>query len=292
LSYIMQQLINALQLGSISALIALGYSMVYGVLRLINFAHGDLFMAGAFLGYFIALLLGLPFIVTLILSMVLASCLGIMIEKIAYRPLRQAPRMSLIVTALGVSLFLENFTRATLGGQQRNFPQLMEVKYPSIGGVTVSSLTILIILISIALMLDLRFIIQNTMIGKAMRAVADNQESLVLMGISINTVVMATFGIGSGLAAAAGIFYGMAYPVIDPYMGASIGWKAFIAAVMGGIGLVDGALIGGFILGFVEIFSAALLPSTFRDGITFTILIIVLLLKPTGLLGQPVIKKV
>ncbi len=292
MSYIMQQLINALQLGSIYALIALGYSMVYGVLRLINFAHGDLFMAGAIFGYFIALYLKLPFVATLILSMIIASCLGILIEKIAYRPLRHAPRMSLIVTALGVSLFLENFTRATIGGQQRNFPQLMDVKYPSIGGVTVSSLTVLIIVVSIGLMLALRFIVQNTMIGKAMRAVADNQESLVLMGISINTVIMATFGIGSALAAAAGIFYGMAYPVVDPYMGAAIGWKAFIAAVMGGIGLVDGALIGGFILGFVEIFAAALLPSTFRDGITFAILIIVLLLKPTGLLGQPVVKKV
>ena len=292
MNYFLQQLINALQLGSIYALIALGYTMVYGVLSLINFAHGDIFMAGAFLGYFIAMYLGLPLVPALLLSMALAAGLGILIEKIAYRPLRKAPRMSLIVTALGVSLFLENFTRATIGGQQRNFPQLLEIRYPDIGGVTLSNLTILIILISVALMLGLMFIVQKTMIGKAMRAVSDNRDSLVLMGININTVIMATFGIGSALAAVAGIFYGMAYPVIDPYMGAAIGWKAFIAAVMGGIGLINGALAGGFILGFVEIFAAALLPSTFRDGITFSILIIMLLLKPTGLLGQPVVKKV
>jgi branched-chain amino acid transport system permease protein len=190
-----------------------------------------------------------------------------------------------------VSLFLENFTRATIGGQQRNFPQLLEIQNWNIGGVTLSNLTVIIILISVVLMLALWFIVRKTMIGKAMRGVADNKESLVLMGVNINTVVMITFGIGTALAAAAGIFYGMAYPVIDPYMGASIGWKAFIAAVLGGIGLVDGALVGGFILGFIEIFSAALLPSTFRDGITFTILIIVLLLNP-GLLGQPIVKKV
>ena len=292
MSYILQQLINALQLGSIYALIALGYTMVYGVLRLINFAHGDLFMVGAFLGYFISMFLRLPLIPTLLLSMVLGGGTGILIEKIAYKPLRRAPRMSLIVTALGVSLFLENFTRATLGGQQRNFPELLKIQYINMGDITISNLTIMIIVISVILMLGLRFIVRKTLIGKAMRGVADNKESLALMGINVNTVVMVTFGIGTALAAAAGIFYGMAYPVIDPYMGAAIGWKAFIAAVIGGIGLVDGALVGGFILGFIEIFSAALLPSTFRDGITFTILIIVLLLKPTGLLGQPVVKKV
>lgn len=292
MSYFIQQLLNALQLGSIYALIALGYTMVYGVLGLINFAHGDIFMAGAFFGFFIAVLLKLSLIPTLLLSMFLAAVLGIAIERIAYRPLRKAPRMSLIITALGVSLFLENFTRATLGGQQRSFPKLLDVSSYNLGGATVTNLQILIIVVSFVLMLVLRYIVQKTMIGKAMRAVSDNKEVLALMGISLDTVVMATFGLGSALAATAGILVGMAYPVIDPYMGIAIGWKAFIAAVLGGIGLIDGALVGGLILGFVEIFAAALLPSTFRDGIAFAILIIVLLLKPTGLLGRPVVKKV
>jgi branched-chain amino acid transport system permease protein len=292
MTYISQQFLNALQLGSIYALIALGYTMVYGVLGLINFAHGDIFMAGAFFGFFIAAYLKLSLVPTLLLSMVLASILGIAIERIAYRPLRKAPRMSLIITALGVSLFMENFTRATLGGQQRSFPKLLDIQVYNVAGITVSNLQILIISISLVLMLIMRYVVQRTMIGKAMRAVSDNKEVLGLMGISLDTVVMATFGIGSALAATAGILVGLAYPVIDPYMGIAIGWKAFIAAVLGGIGLIDGALVGGFILGFTEIFASALLPSTFRDGIAFLILIIVLLLKPTGLLGHPVVKKV
>ncbi|MFZ5633853.1 MAG: branched-chain amino acid ABC transporter permease [Bacillota bacterium] len=292
MSYFIQQLLNAIQLGGIYALIALGYTMVYGVLGLINFAHGDIFMAGAFFGFFLAVIFKLPLIPTLILSMLLACILGITIERVAYRPLRMAPRMSLIITALGVSLFLENFTRATLGGQPRNFPSLLTIHNYDLGGVTVTNLQILIILVSLFLMLLLRHIVQHTMVGKAMRAVSDNKEVLPLMGISIDTVVMATFGMGSALAAAGGILVGMAYPVIDPYMGIIVGWKAFIAAVLGGIGLINGALVGGFILGFTEIFVAALLPSTYRDGIAFAILIIVLLIKPTGLLGRPVIKKV
>ncbi|MHB1651616.1 MAG: branched-chain amino acid ABC transporter permease [Desulfitobacteriaceae bacterium] len=292
MAYILQQLLNALQLGSIYALIALGYTMVYGVLGLINFAHGDIFMAGAFFGFFIAVYLKLSLVPTLLLSMVLAGILGIAIERIAYRPLRKAPRMSLIITALGVSLFLENFTRATLGGQQRSFPKLLNIQEYNVAGATVSNLQILIILLSLVLMLTLRYVVQRTLIGKAMRAVSDNKEVLGLMGISLDTIIMATFGIGSALAATAGILVGIAYPVIDPYMGIAVGWKAFIAAVLGGIGLIDGALVGGLILGFIEIFAAALLPSTFRDGIAFAILIIVLLLKPTGLLGRPVVKKV
>ncbi|MHB8916437.1 MAG: branched-chain amino acid ABC transporter permease [Desulfocucumaceae bacterium] len=292
MDYFIQQLLNAVQLGGIYALIALGYTMVYGVLGLINFAHGDIFMAGAFFGFFLAAIFGLPLIPTLLLSMLLACILGITIERVAYRPLRMAPRMSLIITALGVSLFLENFTRATLGGQPRNFPTLLTISDYNIGGVTITNLQILIILVSFFLMFVLRHIVQHTMVGKAMRAVADNKEVVPLMGISLDTVIMATFGLGSALAAAGGILVGMAYPVIDPYMGIIVGWKAFIAAVLGGIGLINGALVGGMILGFTEIFVPALLPSTYRDGIAFAILIIVLLIKPTGLLGRPVIKKV
>ncbi len=292
MSYFIQQLLNALQLGGIYSLIALGYTMVYGVLTLINFAHGDIFMCGAFFGFFLVVLLKLSLIPTLLLSMLLAAALGIGIERIAYRPLRKAPRMSLIVTALGVSLFLENFTRAAVGAEPRSFPALLTTHESTIGGVVVTNMQILIIVVSLFLMLALRYVVQRTMVGKAMRAVSDNKEVVPLMGISLDTVVMITFGLGSALAAAGGILYGLAYPVLDPYMGIIIGWKAFIAAVLGGIGLVDGAMAGGMILGFTEIFVAAFLPTTYRDGIAFAILIIVLLVRPTGLLGRPVIKKV
>ncbi len=281
-----------MQLGAIYALIALGYSMVYGIIRLINFAHGDIFMVGAFVGFYLATLAKLPFLPTLILAMLLTSLLGVTIERVAYRRLRFAARMSAVITALGVGIFLENFTRATIGPDYHYFPALFTSHTYVIRGVTTTNVQIIIILVSIGLMLALRYVVQRTMIGKAMRAVSDNKEVIPLMGINLNQIVMVTFAIGSGLAAAGGIFYGQAYPMIDPYMGIIIGWKAFISAVMGGIGSVDGAVLGGFILGFVEIFVAAYLPSTFRDGIAFTILILVLLIKPTGLLGRPVTKKV
>lgn len=289
-----QQLLNALQLGGIYALIALGYTMVYGVLKLINFAHGDIFMAGAFIGFFLAAYLKLPFAITLVGSMVLTAVLGVSVERIAYKPLREAgaPRMSLVITALGVGLFLENFTRATVGAAPRNFPQLLETTAWNLGGVSLNSLQFLIIGISVLLMLVLRYVIQRTLVGKAMRAVADNREVLGLMGINVDQIIIITFVLGSSLAAAGGILFAQAYPVIEPYMGIIVGWKAFIAAVLGGIGLVDGAMIGGLILGFTEIFVAAYLPSTYRDGIAFAILILVLLVRPTGLLGRPVIKKV
>ncbi|BDG62414.1 branched-chain amino acid ABC transporter permease [Caldinitratiruptor microaerophilus] len=287
-----QQLMNALQLGGIYALIALGYTMVYGVLQLINFAHGDIFMVGAFIGLFLATYLKLPFVAVLLLTMALTAVVGVAVERVAYRPLRTAPRMSLIITALGVSLFLENFTRATVGAAPRDFPALVAGATWDLGGVTVGSVQVLIIGISVGLMLILRYVVRRTLLGKAMRAIADNREVIGLMGINPDAVIAATFAIGSGLAAAGGILVAQAYPVIEPYMGIVVGWKAFIAAVLGGIGLIDGAMLGGFILGFTEIFVAAYLPSTFRDGIAFAILIIVLLFRPTGLLGRPVSTKV
>ncbi|MFO7171946.1 MAG: branched-chain amino acid ABC transporter permease [Bacillota bacterium] len=289
-----QQLLNALQLGGIYALIALGYTMVYGVLKLINFAHGDIFMAGAFIGFFLATYLKLPFVATLLGSMVLTALLGVTVERIAYRPLREAgaPRMSLVITALGVGLFLENFTRATVGAEPRNFPRLLETAAWDLGGVALTSLQVLIIGTALALMLTLRYLVRYTLVGKAMRAVADNPEVLGLMGVNVDRIIVLTFVLGSALAAAGGILYAQAYPVLDPYMGIVVGWKAFIAAVVGGIGLIDGAMLGGVILGATEVFVAAYLPSTYRDGIAFAILILVLLLRPTGLLGRPVVKKV
>lgn len=288
----LQQVLNALQLGAIYGLIALGYSMVYGIIRLINFAHGDIFMAGAFIGFFAATYLKAGLLPTLLIAMLLTALLGITIERVAYRRLRNAERMSAVITALGVGIFLENFTRAVVGADYHNFPSLVNAVNYRLGDVSTTNVQLIIIGVSVVLMLTLRWVIQKTLLGKAMRAVSDNKDVIPLLGINLNMIVTATFAIGSGLAAAGGILYGQAYPTIEPYMGVVIGWKAFISAVMGGIGLVDGAVIGGFILGFVEILSAAFLPSTYRDGIAFGILILVLLFKPSGLLGKPVNRKV
>ncbi|HHW13525.1 MAG TPA: branched-chain amino acid ABC transporter permease [Firmicutes bacterium] len=286
-----QQTLNALQLGAIYALIALGYSMVYGIIRLINFAHGDIFMVGAYLGLGIALFFKPPFLVTMLLAMGLTALLGVTIERVAYRRLRYAQRMSAVITALGVGIFLENFVRAAISANPQAYPALLSPRTVTFSGISTSNVQLLIIGVSVGLMLVLRYVVRQTMLGKAMRAVSDNKEVIPLMGINLNLIVSATFAIGSALAAAGGIFYGQAYPMIDPYMGIVIGWKAFISAVMGGIGQIDGAMLGGFILGVVEVIGAAY-RSTLRDGIAFAILIVVLLIKPTGLLGRPVTKKV
>lgn len=286
-----QQFLNALQLGAIYALIALGYTMVYGIIRLINFAHGDIFMVAAFIGFLAGTFLKLPLVPTLLLTMLFTALLGVTIERVAYRRLRHAPRVSAVITALGIGLFLENFVRA-LQPNPQVFPTLIGREEYTFFGVATSNVQVIIIAVSIGLMLLLRYIVQHTMLGKAMRAVSDNRDVVPLLGINLNLVISATFALGSALAAVGGIFYGQAYPSIDPYMGIVIGWKAFISAVVGGIGLIDGAMLGGFLLGFVEIFVAGYLVSTLRDGIAFTILILVLLLRPTGLLGRPVTKKV
>jgi branched-chain amino acid transport system permease protein len=288
---IVQQALNALQLGAIYALIALGYSMVYGIIRLINFAHGDIFMVGAYLGLGVALWLQPPFLVTVIVTMGLTALIGVTIERVAYRPLRYAQRMSAVITALGVGIFLENFVRAAISANPQAYPALIAPRIITLSGVSTTNVQLMIIGLSIALMLLLRYVIRQTLLGKAMRAVSDSKEVIPLMGINLNLIVTATFAIGSALAAAGGIFYGQAYPMIDPYMGIVIGWKAFISAVMGGIGQVDGAMLGGFILGAVEVIGATF-RSTLRDGIAFAILILVLVVKPTGLLGRPVTKKV
>lgn len=288
---IVQQVLNALQLGAIYALIALGYSMVYGIVRLINFAHGDIFMVGAYIGLGVAVFLKPPFLLTVLATMGLTALLGVTIERVAYRRLRHAQRMSAVITALGVGIFLENFIRAAISPNPQAYPTLITPHSLTFGGVATTNVQLMVIGVSVGLMLVLRYVIRQTLLGKAMRAVSDNKEVIPLMGINLNLIVTATFAIGSGLAAAGGIFYGQAYPMIDPYMGIVIGWKAFISAVMGGIGQVDGAMLGGFILGAVEVVGAAY-KSTLRDGIAFAILIIVLLIKPTGLLGRPVSKKV
>ena len=291
--YILQQALNALQLGSIYALIALGYTMVYGILTMINFAHGDLFMVGAFLCFVAATFLKLPFVPTLLFSMAGVAVLGVIIERLAYRPLRQAPRVSAIITALGVGIFLENFTLA-LNPYPQHIPPLIATTTWAVGGVFISSLQVLIVALSLVLMLLLDFVVRRTMVGMAMRAISWDKTIVPLMGVPMNLIISITFAIGTSLGAAAGTMYALAYPVIDPYMGIMIGWKAFISAVVGGIGNVRGAMIGGFILGAVEILVVAskVLPSTYRDFVAFGLLLVLLVFRPYGILGRPRPQKV
>ncbi|MBA4419867.1 MAG: branched-chain amino acid ABC transporter permease [Anaerolinea sp.] len=291
MTYILQQGLNSLQLGSIYALIALGYTMVYGILTMINFAHGDLFMVGAFLCFLAATFLHLPFVPTLLIAMIGVALIGVVIERFAYKPLRQAPRVSAIITALGVGIFLENFT-LVFAPYPQHVPTLIKNTTWVIGGVSVSSLQLIIIALSLVLMVLLDFIVRKTMVGMAMRAISWDKTIVPLMGIPLNLVISATFAIGTSLGGAAGVMYALAFPVIDPYMGIMIGWKAFIAAVVGGIGNIRGAMIGGFILGGVEILVAAFLPSTYRDFVAFTLLLILLIFRPYGILGKPRPQKV
>ena len=289
--YIFQQALNALQLGSIYALIALGYTMVYGILSMINFAHGDFFMVGAFLCFIVATFMQLPFVPALLISMAGVALLGVIVERVAYKPLRQAPRVSAIITALGVGIFLENFTLA-LSPYPKHIPVIIENTTISLGGVTISSLQVIIIVLSVVLMTVLHFIVQHTKVGMAMRAISWDKNVVPLMGVPVNYIISITFALGSGLGGAAGMLYGMAYPVIDPYMGIIVGWKAFISAVIGGIGNIRGAMLGAYILGSVEVLTAAFLPSTYRDFVAFSLLLILLIFRPYGMFGKPRIQKV
>lgn len=298
-----QQFINGLSLGSIYALIALGYTMIYGILRFINFAHGDVFMIGAFSGYYLAMLFSFTTftggasvfmaVAILLASMVICSILGFTIEKLAYKPLRNSPKLTILITAIGVSLFLEYSWQLVFGADPKSFPTLLENKQiMNIGGATVFSNSIVVIVVSAILMIILRTIVMKTKMGTAMRAVSFNHTVASLMGININRVISFTFILGSSLAAAAGILFGLNYPKIDPLIGIIYGLKAFVAAVLGGIGNIMGAALGGLILGIVETFVSGYLSSTYRDAIAFGILIIILLFKPTGLLGKKEIEKV
>ncbi len=291
MTYFLQQSLNALQLGSIYALIALGYTMVYGILTMINFAHGDLFMVGAFLCFIAASFLKLPFVPTLLLSMFGVALLGVVIERVAYKPLRNAPRVSAVITALGVGLFLENFT-LVFSPYPQHVPTLIANRTWTIGGVSISSLQIIIILLSIGLMIILDLVVRKTMVGMAMRAISWDKTIVPLMGVPLDLIISATFAIGTSLGAAAGTMYALAFPVIDPYMGILVGWKAFISAVVGGIGNIRGAMIGGFILGGVEIMVAAFMPSTYRDFVAFALLLVLLIFRPYGILGKPRPQKV
>ena len=282
----LQQFFNGLQLGSLYALIALGYTLVYGVLLLINFAHGDIFMLGAFLGVFATFTLGLPFVPTLLLSMVLTGLIAVLIERIAYKPLRHASRLSAVITALGVGLMLENGMLALTGANPRSYPNdFINTQVYRIGEVSISNIKILIIALTVVLLAGLYLLVQRTKWGMAMRAISYDKFALPLMGVSQDRIIALTFILGGGLAAAGGIMWGIAYPILNPYMGMRVGWKAFIAAVVGGIGDIRGAVVGGLILGFVEIYAAHYFASSYRDLIAFALLLIILVIRPTGIFG-------
>ncbi len=293
---ILQQMINGLSLGSIYALLALGYTMVYGIVKLINFAHGDILMIGAFIGYFVLIKLGVTpgtLIVAFLISMPFCALLGVLMEKICYKPLRNAPRINALITAIGVSFFLENGARVlpVIGPNPRVFPTLPPVTH-HLFGVGVSRVQIIIFAVAIGLMLVLNYIINYTKIGKAMRAVSFDKGASYLMGINVDRVISFTFALGSALAAAAGILFASAYPQVEPYMGIMPGLKAFIAAVLGGIGSIPGAMLGGFILGVAETLAKGFLSSQMADAIAFGLLIIILVVKPAGILGIPINEKV
>jgi branched-chain amino acid transport system permease protein len=287
-----QQALNALQLGSIYALIALGYTMVYGVLRLINFAHGDVFMIGSYVALFLSVYFHFPLVLILPLTFAAVGFLGVLIERLAYRPLRSAPRVSAVITALAVGLFLETVTLALIGPEPKKFPTLLQTRVFNFGIFTTTNVQITIIVVSVALMIAIDRFVAKTRTGMAMRALSWDKSYAPLLGINVDRIVAITFALGAGLASTAGIFVGLAYPIIDPYMGVMVGWKAFVSAVVGGIGSIKGAVFGGFLLGIVEILSAAYLPSTYKDMIVFGLLLLVLLVKPQGLFDTAVRKKV
>jgi branched-chain amino acid transport system permease protein len=288
----LQQLINGVSLGSIYALIALGYTMVYGIIKLINFAHGDIYMVGAYVAFFATTFFKLSFFPALIVSMVVAAALGMTIERMAYRPLRKAPKIAILITAIGVSLLLEYGGMLLVTPQPRTFPVLFDAKIFTFGNIVVNSQQVVILAISVVLMIILTYVVQRTKIGKAMRAVSFDTDAARLMGIDVDRVISITFAIGSALAAAAGMLVGVYYNSIDPLMGIMPGLKAFVAAVLGGIGVIPGAMLGGIIMGVIEAMVSGFISSTFRDAAAFAILIIILLFKPSGLLGKNVREKV
>jgi len=295
-----QQLLNGIAWGGIYALVALGYTMVYGVLRLINFAHGEVYMVGAMTGYYVAhaLSLGrepslLGLVVVLLASMAVCALLGATIERVAYRPLRNAPRLAPLITAIGVSLLLQNAGQLVFGADPKFFPPLLQSREVlRIGALAVSNIQLTVVATALVLMAGLELVVMRTRFGRAMRAVSVDAPAAALMGVNVDRVIAGTFMLGSALAAAAGILVGLSNPKIDPLMGLLPGLKAFVAAVLGGIGSVPGAMVGGLLLGVVETLVSAYLSSTYRDAIAFVILIAILLYRPTGLFGSAQAEKV
>ena len=288
----LQQLVNGLILGSVYALLALGYTMVYGIIKLINFAHGDIYMIGAFMGYYLINILKFNFFLSLILAMIGTAILGVLIEFLAYRPLRNSTRIAALITAIVVSFLLEYGMIFFVGANTRSFPQVIKTVRFNLGPISISNIQLLILGISIFLMVALQFIVQKTKMGKAMRAVSVDSDAAQLMGINVNRTISFTFALGSALAGAAGVLIALYYNSLEPLMGMTPGIKSFVAAVLGGIGIIPGAALGGFVIGLLETFATALGLSDFRDAIVYAILIVILLIRPAGILGKNVKEKV
>ena len=288
----LQQLVNGLILGSVYALLALGYTMVYGIIKLINFAHGDIYMMGAFMGYFLINSLHLNFFLALILAMIGTAALGVLVEFLAYRPLRNSTRIAALITAIGVSFFLEYVMVYFVGANTRSFPQVIETVRYSFGPISLTNIQLTILAVSLILMVLLQVIVQKTKMGKAMRAVSVDSDAAQLMGINVNRTISFTFALGSALAGAAGVLIALYYNSLEPLMGMTPGLISFVAAVLGGIGIIPGAALGGFVIGLLETFATAFGMSDFRDAIVYGILILILLVRPAGILGKNVKEKV
>ena len=287
-----QQLVNGLSIGSIYALIALGYTMVYGIIKLINFAHGDIYMLGAYVGFISIAQLHLDFFPALLLAMVVCGVLGVIIERIAYKPLRNATRIAALITAIGVSYFLEYSTQKIMGPGVKTYPSVLSNQTFHVFGIQIQMQQIYILAITIILMLALQFIVRKTKIGRSMRAVSVDADAAKLMGINVDATISYTFAIGSALAGAGGVLVGMYYNTINPLMGMVPGIKAFVAAVFGGIGIIPGAMFGGFFIGIVEALVTAYGSALYKDAVVYAILILILIIKPAGLLGKNVKEKV
>ncbi|MBF1084650.1 branched-chain amino acid ABC transporter permease [Solobacterium sp.] len=285
------QFINGLNIGSIYALIALGYTMVYGIAKLINFAHGDVIMVGAYIS-FISMKFGLPWWLAVIISIVVCAVLGVVMEKVAYKPLRNASRISLLITAIGISYLLQNLFQLIFGANPQPYHAFITLPALNLGGISIQANYYITFSVSVLLMILLTLFVNKTTMGKAMRAVSEDEGAAKLMGINVDTTISLTFAIGCALAAIAGILYANCYPMINPTLGSLPGIKAFIAAVLGGIGSIPGAVLGAFILGMVEAMTKAYISSQLTDTIVFAILILMLVFKPAGILGKNVKEKV
>ncbi len=286
------QVLNGLQLGSIYALVALGYTMVYGIILLLNFAHGDIIMFGSYVAWIALVQLGLNPAIAVLLAVFGCVVLGVLIDKVAYAPLREAPRLSILITAIGVSYLLENGVQLLLGADAKVVPSIIDLGTVQVFGSTLSGTALLTVAVTIVATVVLTLLVQKTRLGKAMRAVSEDMGAARLMGVNVNSTISFTFAVGSALAGIAAILYTMAYQQVSPTMGVMLGTKAFVAAVLGGIGSIPGAVIGGLIVGFSEVFVAAFGLSVWQDAVVFLLLILVLVVKPTGLLGRPVTEKV
>lgn len=296
-SLFLQQLVNGITLGGVYALIAVGYTMVYGVIELINFAHGEIYMLGAFLAFTLVTVFGMPFLAAALMTIMICAGFGILLDIIAYRPLRRSPRLAALITAIGMSIFLQNLALMIWGGQIRSYPRsvLPKIFYTpalTFGDVSLTWLQIFILAVTVVSMVLLHFIISRTRVGTAMRAISQDKVTAALMGVSVNRVISFTFALGSAMGSLAGILVGLYYNAIFPYMGYTAGIKAFAAAVLGGIGSVPGAMLGGGVLGIAEVMGAGYLASEYRDGISYAVMIMVIIFKPSGLIGRPLAQKV